>query len=81
MRRAPGARPFFPRRQRQGIERLARRMPQIVGWELTHWSARSLALAAVQREIVTTIHPDTISSVLREADHQPHRFRYWKTTC
>jgi hypothetical protein len=80
MRRAPADRAFFPRRQRQGIESLARRTPQSVGWELTHWSARSLALAAVQREIVTAIHPDTISTILREADVQPHRFRYWKTT-
>ncbi|MCC6192570.1 MAG: IS630 family transposase [Anaerolineales bacterium] len=80
MRRALAVRAFFPRRQCQRIERLAQRTPQSVGWELTHWSARSLALAAVQREIVPAIHPDTISRVLREAEIQPHRFRYWKTT-
>lgn len=80
MRPALAGRAFFPRRQRHRIERLARRMPQSVGWELTHWSARSLALAAVQQEIVRAIHPDTISGILREAEVQPHRFRYWKTT-
>ncbi len=80
MRPALAGRAFFPRRQRQRIERLARRTPQSVGWELTHWSARSLALAAVQQKIVTAIHPDTINNVLREAEVQTHRFRYWKTT-
>lgn len=80
MRRAPADRVFFSRRQRRRIEGLARRRPQQVGWELTHWSARSLALAAVQQQIVSTIHSTTISTVLREADVQPHRFRSWKTT-
>ena len=80
MRPAPAGRGFFPRRQRQRIENLARRMPQQVGWELSRWSARSLALAAVQRKIVTAIHPTTISTFLRAAEVQPHRFRYWKTT-
>jgi hypothetical protein len=80
MRLAPAGRAFFPCRQRQRIESLARRRPHQVGWELTHWSARSLALAAVQQKIVTAIHPTTISTVLRDAAIQPHRFRYWKTT-
>jgi hypothetical protein len=80
MRRAPAGRAFFPKRQRKRIENLARRLPRQVGWELTHWSARSLALAAVQQEIVTAIHPTTISTVLRAVEVQPHRFRYWKTT-
>jgi DDE superfamily endonuclease len=80
MRLAPADRVFFPRRQRRRIEGLARRRPQQVGWELTHWSARSLAQAAVQQQIVSSIHPTTISSILRQAQVQPHRFRYWKTT-
>ncbi len=51
-----------------------------MGWELVHWSARSLALATVQQQIAVAIHPTTISTILREADVQPHRSRYWKTT-
>lgn len=80
MRRVPVVHVFFSARQRKQIERLAGRTPRSVGWELTHWSSRSLALAAVQHDIVPAIHPTTISTVLREADVQPHRFRYWKTT-
>lgn len=80
MRHVPVVRAFFSERQRKQIERLACRTPRSVGWELTHWSTRSLSLAAVQREIVTAIHPTTISTVLRQAEVQPHRFRYWKTT-
>ena len=80
MRRVPVVRAFFSERQRKQIERLAGRTPRSVGWEVTHWSSRSLALAAVQREIVPAIHPTTISTVLRQAEVQPHRFRYWKTT-
>ncbi len=79
-RRVPAVHMFFPQRQRKQIERLASRLPRRVGWELTHWSSRSLALAAVQSAIVPAIHPTTISMILREADVQPHRFRYWKTT-
>jgi hypothetical protein len=51
-----------------------------VGWEQIHWSARSLAPDAVQRKIVTAIHPTTASTLLREAEVQPHRYRYRKTT-
>ncbi|MGH9600812.1 MAG: transposase [Terriglobales bacterium] len=80
MRRAPVGHAFFSKRQRKRIEQLAGRTPQSVGWELSHWSTRSLALAAVKRGIVAAIHPTTLSTVLRQAEVQPHRFRYWKTT-
>jgi hypothetical protein len=46
---------------------------------MTHWSARSLALAAVARGIVPRIAHSTVSLILRAADLQPHRSRYWKT--
>jgi hypothetical protein len=71
---------LFSSRQRKQIERLAVRMPLSVGWELTHWSTRSLAQAAVEREIVSDIHATTVSTILRAAKLQPHRFRYWKST-
>jgi len=80
MRRAPGGRALFSRRDRQRIERLACRTPRSVGRQLTHWSARSLAQAAVEQEIVPAIHATTISTFLRAARLQPHRWRYWKTT-
>ena len=46
----------FSSRQRERLKRLARREPRAVGWELTHWSTRSLALAAVER---TSCRPST----------------------
>jgi hypothetical protein len=73
-------RALFSSRQRQQLERLARRKPSTVGWELTHWSTRSLAQAAVQCEIVPDIHATTVSTILRTAKLQPHRYRYWKNT-
>ncbi len=73
-------RALFSSRQRKQIERLAVRRPTSVGWELTHWSTRSLAQAAMAREIVADIHATTVGTILRAAKLQPHRFRYWKTT-
>jgi hypothetical protein len=46
---------------------------------MTHWSTRSLAEVAVRRGIVPRIAHSTVSLILREADLQPHRCRYWKT--
>jgi transposase len=74
------AHPFFPRADRQAIEDLACQAPASVGWQLTHWSQRSLADAASELEYVESIHQTTVGDILYEADLQPHRFRYWKTT-
>lgn len=46
---------------------------------MTHWSTRSLAKVAVERGIVPEIAHSTVSLILRTADLQPHRSRYWKT--
>jgi hypothetical protein len=80
MRRALGVRAFFPESERADIEDLACQAPAEVGWEITHWSQRSLAQAAADLEYVESIHQTTVRNILREADLQPHRFRYWKTT-
>jgi transposase len=71
---------FFPPLERQAIERLACQAPTSVGRSLTHWSQRNLAQAASELGYVDSIHPTTVGAILREADLQPHRFRYWKTT-
>lgn len=42
---------------------------------------RSLAGAAVAQGIVAGIAHSTVSLILRDADLQPHRYRYWKTPC
>jgi hypothetical protein len=65
---------------RKRIERLARQDPATVGWNLSHWSTRSLELAAVEQKIVTRIDHSTVNTILNAGHLQPHRLRYWKTT-
>ncbi len=65
--------------QRVGIEQLACCEPSGVGLEMTHWSTRSLAEIAVERGLVSHIAHSTVSLILRDADLQPHRSRYWIT--
>ena len=77
---APAGRAFFPRAERQAIEDLACAQPASVGWQVTHWSQRSLADAAGELGYVERIHPTTVGAILCEADLQLQRFRYWKTT-
>jgi hypothetical protein len=72
-------REFFPPLQRVGIEQLACCDPAGIGLEMTHWATRSLAQIAISRGIVPKIAHSTISLILRDADLQPHRSRYWKT--
>jgi len=72
----PGFSPLTPTR----IENLSCSNPAAQGLELTHWSARSLQLAARQLEMAPAIHYTTIAEILRTATLQPHRWRYWKST-
>ena len=76
----PGARGRFPPLVRARIENLACTDPAESGRALTHWSVRSLQQAAVAAKIVPAIHYATVAAILRAADLQPHRWRYWKTT-
>lgn len=69
----------FPPLVRVQIEQLACCEPIGVGLLLTHWSTRTLAQAAVERSLVPHIAHSTVSLILRTADLQPHRSRYWKT--
>jgi hypothetical protein len=69
----------FPPLQRVGVEMLACCDPLGLGLRMTHWSMRSLAQVAAERGLVPTIAHSTISLILRAADLQPHRSRYWKT--
>lgn len=46
---------------------------------MTHWATRSLALMARQRGLVPQIAHSTVALILRAAELQPHRSRYWKT--
>lgn len=80
MRRGLVARAFFPSVERAAIEALACKTPNAVGWNVTHWSQRSLAQAAAELAYVGRIHQTTVRDILCAADLQLHRFRYWKTT-
>src|SRR3972149_11778915 len=65
--------------QRVSIEQLACCEPGGVGLEMTHWSTRSLAEITMKRGLVPHIAHSTVSLILRNADLQPHRNRYWIT--
>lgn len=69
----------FPPLERVQVERLACCEPAGLGLHLTHWSTRSLAEVAMAADLVPHIAHSTVSLLLRDADLQPHRFRYWKT--
>lgn len=75
----PVVRGSFPPLQRVEVERLACCEPAGVGLHMTHWSTRSLALAARLRGIAPTISHSTVAVILHDAELQPHRSRYWKT--
>jgi len=65
--------------ERVQIEQLACCDPLGLNLELTHWSTRSLTAIARQRLHRPKLAASTVSLILREADLQPHRSRYWKT--
>ena len=65
--------------ERVAIEQLACSEPSGVGLEMTHWSTRSLAKIVMQQGLVSHIAHSTVSLILRNADLQPHRHRYWIT--
>jgi transposase len=65
---------------RKRIEQLARRDPSTVGWNISHWSTRSLELATVEQDIVASIDHSTVNEILNAGHLQSHRYRYWKTT-
>jgi len=69
----------FPPLVRVQIEQLACCSPAGIGLHMTHWSTRTLAKAAVDQGLVPGIAHSTVSLLLRDADLQPHRSRYWKT--
>lgn len=79
MHLAPADRGSFPPLQRVEVEQLACCEPAGVGLQMTHWSTRSLAIVARQRGIAPTLSHSTVALILRDADLQPHRMRYWKT--
>lgn len=65
--------------ERVQVEQLACCDPLGLGLELTHWSTRSLTAIARERLHRPKLAHSTVSVILRDAELQPHRSRYWKT--
>jgi hypothetical protein len=65
--------------ERVAVEQLACCDPAGLGLNITHWSTRRLAEVAAEWGIRPRIAHSTVSLILREADLQPHRYRYWRT--
>lgn len=80
MPHVPAGNAGFPPLERVRLENLACTTPADHGLELTHWSVRSLQQVAVEQAVIPTVHYTTVAVILRTAELQPHRWRYWKTT-
>jgi hypothetical protein len=65
--------------ERVAIQQLACCDLQGLNLELTHWSTRSLTAIAQKRLQRPQLAHSTVSLILREANLQPHRSRYWIT--
>jgi transposase len=51
--------------------------PQASGRPVSHWTPAELADEVVQRGLVESISSSTVRELLRQAELQPHRRRYW----
>jgi transposase len=71
---------FFPPKVRKQVEDLACKPPASVGLKVLHWSTRSLEQAVSQLGMTRRMDHSTIHDILRAANLQVHRYRYWKTT-
>ena len=47
---------------------------------IEHWTHRELTDEVIKRGIVPSISMSRVGSFLKDADLQPHRFHWWKTT-
>src|SRR5579883_2270370 len=70
----------FPPLQRALIIQLACLEPIAEGLHITHWNSKDLARQAVADGSIDSISPRTVRQILKDADLQPHRTRYWKTS-
>ncbi len=73
----PGCPGKFTAEQITLLFALACEPPEQSGLPITHWTGAELAAEAVQRGIVASISVSQVNRLLREAQLQPHRSRYW----
>jgi transposase len=76
----PGCPGKFTAEQITLLFALACEPPQKSGLPITHWTGAELAAEAVKRGIVESISVSQVNRLLREAELQPHKSRYWLNT-
>jgi transposase len=76
----PGCPGTFTAEQLTLLFALACESPEKSGLPITHWTGGELAAEAVKRGIVESISVSQVNRLLREAQLQPHRSRYWLNT-
>jgi transposase len=76
----PGCPGKFTAEQVTLLLALACEPPSKSGLPITHWTGAELAAEAVRRNIVASISPSQVNRLLRLAQLQPHRSRYWLNT-
>jgi hypothetical protein len=76
----PGSPGKFTPEQVTLLLALACEPPEKSGLPITHWTGAELATEAVRRGIVDSISPSQVNRLLRLAQLQPHRSRYWLNT-
>ena len=78
--RQPGCPGTFTAEQITLLFALACEPPEKSGLPITHWTGAELAAEASKRGIVESISTSQVNRLLREAQLQPHRSRYWLNT-
>jgi transposase len=76
----PGSPGKFTAEQITLLFALACEPPEKSGLPITHWTGAELAAEAIKRGIFASISVSQVNRLLREAELQPHRSRYWLNT-
>ena len=76
----PGSPGKFTAEQIAMLFALACEPPEKSGLPITHWTGAELAAEAIKRGIFESISVSQVNRLLREAELQPHRSRYWLNT-
>src|SRR3954465_2223623 len=76
----PGCPGKFTAEQLTLLFALACEPPEKSGLPITHWTGAELAAEAMKRGIVESISPSQVNRLLRQAELQPHKSRYWLNT-
>jgi transposase len=76
----PGSPGKFTAEQITLLFALACEPPEKSGLPITHWTGAELAAEASKRGIFESISVSQVNRLLREAELQPHRSRYWLNT-